>query len=185
MIRYLLPLLVLLAGCPAHVHRGAWASGQDGQTLNTTQACKWSAKAVRAFDIAAPIAAQLYEEKGYCKDGYEKLVKETRDHLALCLIDQPEPCRPLPWPRHGCADLWTVQQSDKWPPICTPGMPAAFKCVETKAEQRSGWQKNFVHETTNLILQRCGVHDPSYVHEARKLEPEIWRRYQAARGAGP
>ena len=76
-------------------------------------------------------------------------------------------------------------QAIHWPPVCSewPGIPdEPFRCVKTKAEQKTDWQPNFVHELTNLVLQRCGVYDPRYVHEARKLGPEIWKRYQAARG---
>ena len=100
-MRYL-PLVLLLAGCPANVHTGAWVSGQDGQTLNTKQRCERSSEAVRAADVALPIILQLYEAKGYCKD-YEQQLDWMRGHLSVCLIDQPEPCGNLPWPRSGCA----------------------------------------------------------------------------------
>jgi len=186
MNRFLLLLAAIhLAGCPSNVHTGAWVVGQDGHSRNTTQLCQRSAEAVRAADLAIPLALRLYEAKGYCKD-YEAAYDNMRGHLGVCLIDQPEPCHPsMPWPRHGCASYYNIVQSIHWPPLCDrwPGIPdKPFGCVKTEAEQHDRWEPNFVHEATNLVLQRCGVYDPSYKHPARQLGPEIWRRYQAARG---
>lgn len=184
MTRLLLAAL-LLAGCPANVHTGAWVSGQDGQTLNTKQRCQRSSEAVRAADLAIPIALNEYVEAGHCED-YEGTLDNMKGHLSVCLIDQPEPCHPsMPWPRSGCASYYNIVQSIHWPPVCSawPGIPdKPFGCVGSKELQHSNWQKNFVHEVTNLVLQRCGIHDPSYKHPARALGAEIWKRFEAANG---
>ena len=180
-MRALLPALVILAGCPSWPIQGSVAEALDGKPLSihsTKQRCQKGAEAVAAADLAVPIALDVYRANGWCTDYDPDIYGKAH----VCIIDQPEPCEPLPWPRHGCATMYGIQQSIKWPPLCEPGMPDALKCVESKEQQRSNWIRNFVHEVTNMVLWRCGIYDPPYKHPARGLEGEIWKRFEAANG---
>lgn len=171
--------VALLAGCPSGVVTGIYGKSQAGYGLGTVQHCVRNAEAVAAFDRLAPIVVDELHRAGLCKDAedvLDGLHGWCGSRIAVCIIDQPEPCQ-----RHGkhvagCAGSGWFMVSTWSPPLCGPGVEV--KCVATHAEQRDTMWRTFAHEAVELLLTRCGHYADSHSPAARSAELRVWERWR-------
>lgn len=173
----ILPLLVLLSGCPRNVYKGitkTWA--QDNYTAETTQKCINGQEAVRIADLYIIKTLGLLHEAGYVKDYFGV---DTR--FKVCLVRHPEACRLGNWTlskgarKRGCSSRWHAWSSLSWPFLCSAEWPDEPHCVNDIGEiSTNNWKEAFIHEIFNMCVQRwTDIYDPSYKHEIYKLEKKL------------
>lgn len=178
MIR-LLPLFILLSGCPRNVYKGVtgtWA--QDQYTAETKQQCINGAEAVKIADLYIVKTLDVLHRNGYIKD-YYKAAKDAK--FKVCLVQYPEACTLGSWTiskgarKRGCSSRWHAWGSTHWPFLCSEQWKDEPYCVNDKNKiTTEGWREAFIHEIFNMCIQRwTDICDPSYGHEIFKLEKEL------------
>lgn len=159
-MRWLLPLLVLLAGCPSWTAKGIYAAAKDGRPLNgTSRPCQMGAQGVAAFEWLAPVAADELHRAGLCEQP-AKALDGMRDKVAICIVEQPDRCRGLGDVLvSGCTNGWNIQVS-RW------------------SHGKDTLWRTFAHEVTELLLWRCNHYTASHSPAALAAEQRVWQRYQ-------
>lgn len=175
----LLPILILLTGCPSPglVTGITGVRSQQGYTASTTQKCIEAERAVEIADQALPIYFRQLKAAGYIKD---RAVLED-NKFYVCLVPKPEPCKnggwtkgpfgptlpgekyPLAARKRGCASGWHAWSAKAWPPVCRDVWKDEPHCVTADKVSTVGWEGNYVHELYNMaVLRWTNVYQPNY-----------------------